>query len=162
MDWLSRQNVVLDCKAKSAKLTHHSGNTINYTSRRSRTQMHSLNVLPLPDLEDIPMVGDFPDVFPEELPGMPPDICVEFIVDLIPGTTPISRRTYRMSPHELAELKTQLEVSLAKGFIRPSSSPWGFPRSVRNEEIWNRKDVRRLSPAKSSNDKEQVPTAQDQ
>ena len=70
---------------------------------------------------------DFPDVFPEELPGMPPDGCVEFIVDLIPGTTPISRRPYRVAPHELAELKTQLDASLAKGFIRPSSSPWGCP-----------------------------------
>src|SRR4051812_4460449 len=53
---------------------------------------------------------------------MPPDKCV---VDLIPGTTPISRRPYRMAPHELVEIKTQLEASLAKGFIRPSSSPWG-------------------------------------
>ena len=56
---------------------------------------------------------------------MPPDRAVEFIVDLIPGTTPISRRPYRMAPHELAELKAQLDVSLVKGFIRPSSSPWG-------------------------------------
>src|SRR3954451_12555087 len=105
--------------------------------------MHTLNVLPLPDLEDIPVVRDFPDVFPEELPGMPPDRCVEFIVDLIPGTTPISRRPYRMAPHELAELKNQLDASLEKGFIRPSSSPWRCPDSVRNEERWNRKDVRR-------------------
>src|ERR1044072_8546478 len=56
-----------------------------------------------------------------------PDRCAEFIVDLIPGTTPISRRPYRMAPHELAELKTQLDASLEKGFIRPSSSPWGCP-----------------------------------
>ena len=89
--------------------------------------MHTFNVLALPDLEDIPVVHDFPDVFPEELSGMPPDRCVEFIVDLIPGTAPISRRSYRISPHELAELKAQLEVSLAKGFIRPSSSPWVAP-----------------------------------
>src|ERR1041385_8241978 len=88
---------------------------------------------------------------------MPPDRCVEFIVDLIPGTAPISRRPYKMAPHELAELQTQLDASLAKGFICPSSSPWGLPRSVREEERWNRKDVRRLSPAKSSDDKEQVP-----
>src|SRR3954462_8634836 len=60
MDWLSRQNDVLDCKAKSVKLTLPSGQTINYTSPRSRTQVHSLNVLPLPDLEDIPVVRDFP------------------------------------------------------------------------------------------------------
>src|SRR3954467_10764370 len=82
MDWLSRQNVVLDCKDKSVKLTHPSGQTINYTSPRSRTQMHSLNVLPLLDLEDIPVVCNFPDIFPKELLGMPPDKCVEFIVDL--------------------------------------------------------------------------------
>src|ERR1044072_4233773 len=59
MDWLSRHNVVLDCKAKSVKLTHSSGKTINYTSPRTRTQVHSLNVLPLPELEDIPRVRDF-------------------------------------------------------------------------------------------------------
>src|SRR3954470_270399 len=105
MYWLSRQNVILDCKAKSVKLTHHLGHTIDYTSPSSRIQMHTLNVLPLPDLEDIPVVRDFLDVFPEEMSGMPPDRCVEFIVDLIPGTTPISRRPYRMAPHELAELK---------------------------------------------------------
>src|SRR3954463_7934947 len=77
MDWLSRQNDVLDCKAKPVKLTHPSGQTIDYTSPSSRTQLHSLNVLPLSDLQDIPMVRYFPDVFPEELPGIPPDRCVE-------------------------------------------------------------------------------------
>src|SRR3954466_11045725 len=127
MDWLSRQNAYLDYKAKSVKLTHPSGQIIDYTSPSSRIQMHTFNVLPLPDLEDVPVVRDFLDVFPEELSGMPPDRCVEFIVDLIPDTTPISRCPYRMSPHELAELKTQLDASLAKGFIRPSSSPWGCP-----------------------------------
>src|SRR4051812_35094183 len=127
MDWLSRQNAFLDCKAKSVRLTNPSGKTVNYTSPRTRTQVQSLNVLPLPDLEDIPVVRDFPDVFPEELSGMPPYRCVEFIVDLTPGTAPISRRPYKMSPRELAELKIQLEALLAKGFIRPSSSPWGCP-----------------------------------
>src|SRR4051812_1392865 len=58
---------------------------------------------------------------------MPPDRCVVFIVDLMPGTTPISRRPYKMAPRELAELKIQLEALLAKGFIRPNSSPWGCP-----------------------------------
>src|SRR3954469_2871494 len=125
MDWLSRQNDVLDCKSKSMKHTHPPGQTINYTSPRSKTQVHSLNMLPLPELEDILVVRDFLDVFPEELPGMLPDKCVEFIVDLAPGTGPISRRPYKMAPRELAELKIQLEALLAKGFIRPSSSPWG-------------------------------------
>ena len=127
MDWLSRQNAYLDCKAKSVKLTHPSGQIIDYTSPSSRIQMHTLNVLPLPDLEDIPVVRDFPDVFPEDLSGMPPERCVEFIVDLKPGTAPISRRPYRMAPHELTELKTQLDALLDKGFVRPSSSPWGCP-----------------------------------
>src|SRR4051812_44190167 len=65
MDWLSRQKVVLGCKAKSVKLTHPSGETIDYTSPSSRFQMHTLNGLPLPDLEDIPVIRDFLDVFLE-------------------------------------------------------------------------------------------------
>src|ERR1041385_349260 len=59
MDWLSRKNAFLDCKAKSVRLTHPSRQTIDYSSPRSRTHMHSLNVLPLPDLEDIPVVRGF-------------------------------------------------------------------------------------------------------
>src|SRR4051812_35315296 len=127
MDWLSRQNAYLECKRKSVKLTHPSGKAVNYTSPRIRTQVHSFNVLPLLGLEDILVVRDFPDVFPEELSGMQPDRCVEFIVDLMPGAAPISRRPYKMAPRELAELKIQLEALLAKVFIRPSSSPWGCP-----------------------------------
>src|SRR3954463_9082438 len=87
---------------------------IDFTSPSSRFQMHTLNVLRLPNLEDIPVVRDFPDVFHEELPGMPPDRCVEYIVDLIPGTTPISRRPYRMAPHELVELKPNLMLRWQK------------------------------------------------
>src|SRR4051812_2032767 len=70
---------------------------------------------------------DFPDVFPEDLLGMLPDKSVEFVVDHMTDTAPISKRPYRMAPHELAKLKIQLEDLLAKGFILPSSSPWGFP-----------------------------------
>jgi hypothetical protein len=70
---------------------------------------------------------NFLDVFPDDLPGLPPDIEVEFVIELIPGTSPISRRAYRMLPNELAELKVQLEELLEKGFIKPSSSPWGCP-----------------------------------
>ncbi|WVZ48703.1 hypothetical protein U9M48_000122 [Paspalum notatum var. saurae] len=70
---------------------------------------------------------DFPDVFPEELPGLPPDRDVEFAIELVPGTAPVSRRPYRMAPDELKELKVQLQEQLDKGFIRPSSSPWGCP-----------------------------------
>ena len=79
------------------------------------------------EIRDIPVVCEFPDVFPEDLPGLPPDRDVQFGIDLKPGTTPISRRAYRMPPKELAELKTQLQEFIDKGFIEPSSSPWGCP-----------------------------------
>jgi hypothetical protein len=78
-------------------------------------------------LEDIPIVCEYPDVFPDELPGMPPDRDVEFVIELQPGTAPISKRPYRMPPNELAELKLQLQELLDKGYIRPSASPWGCP-----------------------------------
>jgi ribonuclease HI len=76
-------------------------------------------------LEDIRVVCDYPDVFPEELPGMPPDRDVEFVIDLLPGTAPISQRPYRMSSDQLQELKAHIKELMGKGFIRASSSPWG-------------------------------------
>jgi hypothetical protein len=78
-------------------------------------------------VERIPVVCDYPDVFPDELPGRPPDRDIEFAIELQPGTAPISKRPYRMPPAELAELKRQLQELLDKGFIRPSTSPWGCP-----------------------------------
>jgi hypothetical protein len=77
------------------------------------------------NLEDIPIACEFPDVFPEDLPGMPPDRDVEFTIKLQPGTAPISRRAYKITPKELAELKIQLKEPLDKRCIHPSSSPWG-------------------------------------
>jgi hypothetical protein len=79
------------------------------------------------EIQDIPVVCEFSDVFPEDLPGLPLERDVEFVVELKPDRAPISRRSYRMPPNELAELKTQLQDLLEKGFIRPSSSPWGCP-----------------------------------
>jgi hypothetical protein len=79
------------------------------------------------NLADIPVACEFPNVFPEDLPGMPPDRDVEFVIELQPGTTPISRRPYKMTPKELAELRVQLNELLDKGYIRLSSSPWGCP-----------------------------------
>jgi hypothetical protein len=81
----------------------------------------------IPEIQDIPVVCEFPDVFPEDLPRLPPERDIEFVIELKPGTAPISRSLYRMPPNELAELKTQLQDLLEKGFIRPSSSPWGCP-----------------------------------
>jgi hypothetical protein len=74
---------------------------------------------------NIRVVRDFPDVFSEELPGMPPDREVEFVIDLLPGTAPISKRPYKMSVEELKELKKQLTELQEAGYIRPSSSPCG-------------------------------------
>ena len=81
----------------------------------------------IPEVQNIPVVCEFPDVFPEDLPGLPPERDVEFVIELKINTAPISRRSYRMPPNELAELKTQLQDLLEKWFIRPSSSPWGCP-----------------------------------
>ncbi|XP_075102261.1 uncharacterized protein LOC142177451 [Nicotiana tabacum] len=78
-------------------------------------------------LKDIPTVCDFPNVFPDDLPGLPPEREIEFPIDFVPGTTPISIAPYRMAPAELKELKAQLQKLLEKGFIRPSISPWGAP-----------------------------------
>ncbi|GJS70532.1 putative reverse transcriptase domain-containing protein, partial [Tanacetum coccineum] len=78
-------------------------------------------------LEDVPTVRDFPEVFPEDLPGLPPIRQVEFQIDLVPGAAPVARAPYRLAPSEMEELSTQLQELSDKGFIRPSSSPWGAP-----------------------------------
>ncbi|GJT80826.1 putative reverse transcriptase domain-containing protein [Tanacetum coccineum] len=78
-------------------------------------------------LKDVPIVRDFPEVFPEDLPGLPPARPVEFQIDLIPGAAPVARAPYRLAPSEMKELSEQLQELSDKGFIRPSSSPWGAP-----------------------------------
>nr|GFA25594.1 putative reverse transcriptase domain-containing protein [Tanacetum cinerariifolium] len=78
-------------------------------------------------LEDVPIVRDFSEVFPEDLPGLPPTRHVEFQIDLIPGAAPVARAPYRLAPFEIKELSYQLQELSDKGFIRPSSSPWGAP-----------------------------------
>jgi hypothetical protein len=88
-------------------------NTVNYVLAKAIT--------------DVPIVGEFLDVFPNDLPRLPLDHDMEFKIELIPSTTPISRRPYRMPPNELAELKTQLNELLKKGLIHPCSSSWGCP-----------------------------------
>nr|GEU93793.1 retrotransposon protein, putative, Ty3-gypsy subclass [Tanacetum cinerariifolium] len=78
-------------------------------------------------LKDVPVVWDFPEVFPEDLSGLPPARPVEFQIDLIPGAAPVARALYRLAPSEMKELSEQLQELSDKGFIRPSSSPWGAP-----------------------------------
>ena len=73
------------------------------------------------------VVNEFPDVFPDELSGMPPDRDIEFIIELLPSTAPIAKRQYKVGVNEVEELKKQIKDLQDKGFIRPSSSPWGAP-----------------------------------
>ncbi|GKB92455.1 hypothetical protein Tco_0964727 [Tanacetum coccineum] len=78
-------------------------------------------------LEDVPIVRDFPEVFPEDLPGIPLARQVEFQIDLVPGVAPVARVPYQLAPSEMKELAEQLQELSDKGFIRPISSPWGAP-----------------------------------
>ena len=78
-------------------------------------------------IEDIFVVREYADIFPDDLPGMPLDRDIEFVIELQLGTAPTSKRPYRMPPKELAEQKIQLHELLNKGFIRPSALPWGCP-----------------------------------
>jgi hypothetical protein len=93
-------------------------------------------------------VCEYPYVFPDDLLGMPPDRDIEFVIELQPGTAPISKRPYRMPPKELAELKIQLQELLDKGYIRPSSSPWGSPAlfvKKKDGSLWMCVDYRPLN-----------------
>ena len=78
-------------------------------------------------ITEVPIVCEFLDVFPEELPGVPPKRQVEFRIDLVPGAAPIAKAPYRLAPPEMQELFSQLQELLGKGFIKPSSSSWGAP-----------------------------------
>ncbi|GJY22414.1 hypothetical protein Tco_0396072 [Tanacetum coccineum] len=78
-------------------------------------------------IEDMPIIQDFPEVFPEDLPSLPPTRQVEFQIDLVPGAAPVARASYRLAPFEMKELSEQLKELSDKGFIRPISSPWGAP-----------------------------------
>jgi hypothetical protein len=78
-------------------------------------------------ISDVPVVREYEDVFPEELPGLPPHRDVEFVINLVLGTVPIAQSPYHMAEVELKLLKAELDTLLEKGFIRPSASPWGSP-----------------------------------
>jgi hypothetical protein len=126
-DWLTKHQAVIDIAARAIEV--HSptcGETTLYLPDQGCTRSCAFVMIESP-VERIPVVCDYPDVFPDELPGMPPDRDIEFAIELQPGTAPISKRPYRMPPAELAELKKQLQELLDKGFIHPSTSPWGCP-----------------------------------
>jgi hypothetical protein len=137
MDWLAKHHANIDCAARSIIMTSPAGRTFIYSSPSSippsavsisEANFYDIDVLQLLEIHDVPVVWDFPDVFSEELPSMPPDRDVEFVIELVPGTAHVSKRPYRMPPEELVELKKQIEELENKGFIQHSTSSWGCPR----------------------------------
>ncbi|KAD5317689.1 hypothetical protein E3N88_17635 [Mikania micrantha] len=148
MDWLSKYGANIVCNCKVIQLTSPGGHEVciqgekrggtilcslakamNYMNHGGQSFLaYVLDVeKEIKELNDVPVVRDFPDVFPDDLPGIPCDRDVEFKIDLIPGAKPIAKAPYRLAPSELKELMTQLQDLLDKGFIRPSISPWGAP-----------------------------------
>jgi hypothetical protein len=125
MDWLTKHDGIIRCARKVIQLRHPDGTKVEYQAKVEATERIQLNQANA--VEELKVVSDFPDVFPEELPGMPPDREIEFSIELVPGTAPIYKRPYRMDANQLAELKNQIQDLLDKGYIRPSSSPWGAP-----------------------------------
>jgi len=127
MDWMTQYNVLLDISSRSVEINSpYQGTTTLYLPPQEYTTPCTFAMKDV-KLEDIPVVCEFADVIPDDLPGLPPERDIEFVIELQPGTTPISKRPYRMPPNELAELKIQLQDLLDKGYIRPSASPWGCP-----------------------------------
>jgi hypothetical protein len=100
-----------------------------------------VNQLEEKSLEHIKIVCEYLDVFLEELPGMPPDRDIEFSIELLPGTTPISKRAYRMDVKDLIELKKQIEELLEKRFYSPQFITMGSPSSIHEQERWFKKNV---------------------
>jgi hypothetical protein len=127
MNWMKRHRALLDTAARTVHLD--SPDYGNATLQLALTPVTSaaMHHTVAQNLVDIPVACEFPDVFPKDLPGMPLNRDVEFIIELQPGTSPISRQPYKMTPKELPELKVQLNELLDKGYIRPSSSSWGCP-----------------------------------
>ena len=108
MDWLAKYNGVISCATRSVQLTHPIRQIIRIKALPSQ-KVCKMYHLEQKTIEVVPVVCEFMDVFPEDLPGLPPDRDIEFVIELLPGTAPIAQRPYRMSAVELDELKKQLE-----------------------------------------------------
>ncbi|XP_074351813.1 uncharacterized protein LOC141690960 [Apium graveolens] len=149
MDWLSEHRATIDCQGKRVIFGDADKPEFLYQGSRPKGDVKLISTLKAskllskgcdgylafvkdtsrdePRIEDYPVVREYEDVFPDELPGLPPHREVEFTIELVPGVEPISKAPYRMAPLELQELKEQLQELLDRGFIRPSVSPWGAP-----------------------------------
>ncbi|GJR56146.1 putative reverse transcriptase domain-containing protein [Tanacetum coccineum] len=129
MDWLSKLRAKIVCYEKIVQIPLSNGDILEVCGERPKGNLKQLKTMKVnePKLEDIPIVHKFPSVFPEDLTGLPPSREVEFYIDLIPGAMPVAKSLYRLAPTEMQELSNQLKELQEKGFIRPSSSPWGAP-----------------------------------
>nr|GFA19961.1 putative reverse transcriptase domain-containing protein [Tanacetum cinerariifolium] len=101
--------------------TNPDSNVVTVTSKKAEDKSEEKR------LEDVPIIREFPKVFPEDLPGLSPARQVKFQIDLVPGAAPVARAPYQLAPAEMQELSTQLQELSDRGFTRPSSSPWGAP-----------------------------------
>jgi hypothetical protein len=115
------------CAKRAIRLTKEDDTIVDFNAVMQAEQVSLLNKVQGTSLNEIRVVQEYPDVFPKDLPGMPLDRDTEFIIELLPGMPPISKRPYRMLVNELVELKKQIAKLQSKGFICPSSSPWGAP-----------------------------------
>ncbi|GJZ11504.1 putative reverse transcriptase domain-containing protein [Tanacetum coccineum] len=122
MDWLSKYHARIICDEKVVHIPID-GETLIIRDDQSKTRLNLISCIKTE--RDIPVVREFPEVFLEDLPGLPPVRQVEFQIDLIPGATPIAQAPYRLAPSEMRELSNQLQELADQGFIRPSTSPWG-------------------------------------
>ncbi|GKA00288.1 putative reverse transcriptase domain-containing protein [Tanacetum coccineum] len=124
MDWLAKYHALIVCEFEKVVKYIQKGCQVylaQVTSKKAEDKSEEKR------LEDVPIIREFPEVFPDDLPGLPPARQVEFQINLVPGAAPVARTPYRLAPAEMQELSTQLQELSDKGFIRPSSSPWGAP-----------------------------------
>ncbi|KAJ9536518.1 hypothetical protein OSB04_un000312 [Centaurea solstitialis] len=149
MDWMIRNKVKIDCEQKMVRIKLPDGRmAVVYGAKRNRSTS-LISVIKANrcirkgcvwfmayvvdsekdklEVKDVEVVRDYPEVFPEDLVSLPPDREIKFRIDLVPGATPIAKASYRLAPSELKEMLAQLQELLDKGFIRPSTSPWGAP-----------------------------------
>nr|GEU79550.1 putative reverse transcriptase domain-containing protein [Tanacetum cinerariifolium] len=119
MDWLVERDALIVCGKKEVHVPYKNKTLVD----KSDSSVSRLKK----QLQDVPVIRNFPKVFPDDLPGLPPPRKVEFKIELIPSVAPVVRAPYRLAPSKLKELSDQLKELSEKGFIRPSSSPWGAP-----------------------------------
>ncbi|GKA95618.1 putative nucleotidyltransferase, ribonuclease H [Tanacetum coccineum] len=129
MDWLSNYKAEIICHEKVVRIPLPGGKVLRVLGERPEEKARLLMSAKASEKkqEEIVVVRDFPEVFPDDLSGLPPIQEIEFRIELTPGATPVAKSPYRLAPSELEELSGQLKELQDKGFIRPSSSPWGAP-----------------------------------